>query len=181
VRAKHEEHQDTQAALNAGEEETTELDLENSSFKVIEGLGSGGYAVVVKVEEVETGKHFAMKCITKSKRHGRRHRDRMKIELKVMTEIDESPFLQRCHNAFENAAYVYFILDLQTGGDLFYHLVAKIAEKGWGFAEEQVCILLSEVYLALEHMHKFNMIHRDVKVCVCVCGMNICTYEYRGL
>jgi serine/threonine protein kinase len=151
------------AELNA-EEHEDELDLDKAQYHVVEGLGSGGYAVVVKVQEVDTGKFFAMKVITKSKRHGRRHRDRMKTELKVMTEIDESPFLQRCLNCFENAAYVYFILDLQTGGDLFFHLVNKISDHGWGFPEDQVRILLAETFLALEHMHKFHMIHRDVKV-----------------
>jgi len=153
------------AELSAAEpNEETIVDLDSSTYKILEGLGSGGYAVVVKVEEIESGKHYAMKVITKSKRHGRRHRDRMKTELKVMTDIDESPFLQRCHNSFENAAYVYFILDLQTGGDLFYHLVRKISQHGWGFAEDEVRILLAETFLALEHMHKFHLIHRDVKV-----------------
>jgi hypothetical protein len=152
-----------EVAVVIEEEEVEEID-ENSRFTVIEGLGSGGYAVVVKVQEEKTGKHYAMKCVTKSKRSGRKHRDRLRVELRVMTQMKPSPFLQRCYTAFENAAYVYFILDLQTGGDLFFHLVQKISEKGWGFAEDEVRILLAEVFLGLEHMHKHNMIHRDVKV-----------------
>lgn len=154
------------------EEEVDDID-ENSRFKVLEGLGSGGYAVVVKVEETNTGKKYAMKCITKSKRSGRKHRDRLRVELRVMTQMAPSRFLQRCFTAFENAAYVYFILDLQTGGDLFFHLVQKISEKGWGFAEDEVRILLAEVYLGLEHMHKHKMIHRDVKVTLSIDNLTL--------
>ena len=62
-----------------------------------------------------------------------------------MTELPPSPFLQRCYMAFESASQLFFVLDLVGGGDLFYHLVQKISENGWGFPEDQARVLLAEV------------------------------------
>jgi hypothetical protein len=44
-----------------------------------------------------------------------------------MTEVPFSPFLQRCWAAFESASDLFFVLDLASGGDLFYHLAAKVS------------------------------------------------------
>ena len=62
-----------------------------------------------------------------------------------MTELPPSPFLQRCYMAFESDSQLFFVLDLVGGGDLFYHLVQKISEHGWGFPEDQARVLLPEV------------------------------------
>ena len=55
-----------------------------------------------------------------------RDRRRLRNELKVMTDIPASPFLQRCHAAFETATRLFFVVDFNAGGDLFNHLVKDI-------------------------------------------------------
>jgi serine/threonine protein kinase len=87
-----------------------------------------------------------------------------------MTELPFSPFLQRCHMAFESPTDLFFVVDHVGGGDLFFHLVQRITEQGWGFSEGEARVLLSEAILALEHLHAHGMMHRDVKVRGCVCS-----------
>lgn len=48
------------------------------------------------------------------------------FELRAMTEVPFSPFLQRCIAAFESATDIFFVVDLASGGDLFYHLASKV-------------------------------------------------------
>ena len=100
----------------------------NAPFAVIDGLGQGGYAAVVKARHTETEEVFAMKVV--SKRAGARSKDRKRLalELKLMTELPYCPFLMRCHAAFETKTDVYFVLDLVTGGDLFYHLAQQVSD-----------------------------------------------------
>jgi len=43
-----------------------------------------------------------------------------------MTEVPFSPFLQRCRAAFESVTDIFFVVDLASGGDLFYHLASKV-------------------------------------------------------
>jgi len=136
-------------------------------YRVLDGLGQGGYATVVKVEHLLNKKTFAMKVITKNISDDPKkrldHKEQLQNELKFMTELPYNPFVQRCHCAFESPSSVYFILDLYSGGDLFYHLVTK-SQSNESFHEKEVKIILAELFLALEHLHFYNIIHRDVKI-----------------
>jgi serine/threonine protein kinase len=132
---------------------------------VLEGLGEGGYGTVVKVQDAVTRHCYALKVVVKKGEVSRREHHKYKIlnELKYMTELEPSPFVQRCHLAFESPLCVYFVMDLNQGGDLFFHLNEKKI-LGTKFSESQVRIILAELYLALEHLHNHNIIHRDVKI-----------------
>ena len=146
---------------------------------MVAGLGQGGYACVVECEALEPPSpppppngggqrqpagRFALKVVPKHKAARRRERARLAVELSVMTEVPPSPFLQRCHGAFESASDVFFVVDLAGGGDLFYHLARRIQASGAGFGEGEVRGVLAEVVLALAHLHAHGFVHRDVKV-----------------
>jgi serine/threonine protein kinase len=136
-------------------------------FTVVGGLGMGGYSTVVKVLHLKTNIEYAMKVVTKniSDNQAKRenHKKQLTNELNFMTKVSPSPFLQRCHYCFESPTCVYFVVDLNTSGDLFHHLVNRV-NFGTIFSEQEVRILLAELYLALEHLHKHNIVHRDVKI-----------------
>jgi serine/threonine protein kinase len=53
---------------------------------------------------------------------------------------------------------------LNTGGDLFYHLCSRVKKTGKGFSESEGRILLAEIFLAIDHLHQHNIIHRDIKI-----------------
>lgn len=135
-------------------------------LQVVGGLGKGGFAVVVRVAHEESGAHFAMKAVAKSGVGSRREQERLRTELRVMTEVSPSPFLLRCHSAFESQADIFFVMELVEGGDLFSHLVARVKRSGEGFTEAEARALLAEIVLGLEHLHLNGFIHRDVKVVV---------------
>jgi len=81
-----------------------------------------------------------------------------------MTQVPPSPFLQQCHLAFESPTDLFFVLDLASGGDLFFHLIARIQATGGGFAEDESRRQLAEVVVGLAHLHAHGYVHRDVKV-----------------
>ena len=57
-----------------------------------------------------------------------------------------------------------------NGGDLHYHL----SQHGV-FSEKEVRFYAAEVILGLEHMHKRNVVYRDLKVtCLFVFRYSIC-------
>jgi serine/threonine protein kinase len=134
---------------------------------VIDGLGVGGFATVVKVEELNSGKRYAMKVISKSSKDSKKDQlSRVKLELELMTSpaLNASPFLQKCHDAFENSSNVFFVVDLIEGGDLFTHLSAKLKANSRGFAEFEVRFMLAELHLAIDHLHNNGYLHRDIKI-----------------
>jgi len=131
---------------------------------VVGGLGMGGYAVVVECHHLTSKGNFALKVLSKAKAGRKREQKRLAAELRAMTELGPSRFLQTCHAAFESDTTVFFVLARGGGGDLFFHLVQRIQATGWGFEEHEARVLLAETVLGLQHMHSRNFIHRDIKV-----------------
>lgn len=143
--------------------------VEHVPLEVISGLGQGGYAVVVLVRSTNAENHgnpdfFAMKVIEKSKVAKKRSISRLKMELRAMTELPPSRFLQRCHMAFESQTNIFFVLDYNAGGDLFFHLVDRIKKGQEGFFEHEARVILAETVLGICHLHQNKFIHRDIKV-----------------
>lgn len=117
---------------------------------------------MVEVQDQESGERFAMKTISKSRLKRMRDRKRLKLELKIMTSLPPSPFIVRCHEAFETALEVFFVMDLVGGGDLFSHLAERFRITNSGFAESEVRVLAAEVVCGLQHLHGNKFIHRDI-------------------
>ena len=117
---------------------------------VTQGLGTGGFSCVIKVEHGEgSGRFFALKCISKKTST---KTDRLRRELAVLTKGTPSPFLIRCNLAFESPTAVFFAMELLGGGDLFTAITHLGC--GDGFSEEQTRTIAAEVILGLIHLHR---------------------------
>jgi len=149
---------------SARDVESIDIDDGRAPLVVTGGLGQGGYAVVLRAKHEETGKDYALKVMSKSKLSRSRDRRRLAVEIKIMTAIPPSPFLMKCHSAFETSGDIFFVLELVSGGDLFYHLAERFNATNFGFSEDETRILLAEVVLALQHLHAAGFVHRDVNV-----------------
>lgn len=71
---------------------------------------------------------------------------------------NRSPFIVRLHSAFTSKNYLFMVLDLCPGGDLF-----NLIQRHRKFSSAQAKILFAEVVLAVEHLHKNNILYRDLK------------------
>jgi len=154
-----------QRALQSASAAASEVvNIAHSSLRVVEGLGQGGYGVVVEVEDTVSGKRYAMKVITKDKLTCRRENDLLRLELKIMKNMKPSRFVQRCHDVFATPRTLFIVLDLYLGGDIFYHIMERMQNFDQTcFQEHEICVIMAELTLALEHVHKEGYIHRDVK------------------
>jgi serine/threonine protein kinase len=69
-----------------------------------------------------------------------------------------SPFLVGMKFSFQTTDKLYLVLDYMNGGELFYHL-----QKETAFSEERARFYTAEIALALEHLHRYNIVYRDLK------------------
>jgi serine/threonine protein kinase len=72
--------------------------------------------------------------------------------------VTNHPFIVKLNYAFQTQDKLFLILDYCCGGDLGEHL-----QKEKRFPEERVKIYLAETILALEDLHKRDVIFRDLK------------------
>jgi len=109
------------------------------------------------VKHKETGETFALKCLNKSQIVENSLEAHVVDERKVMTMIDH-PFLLKLHNSYWDSKYVYLLLELCLGGELF-----TVLRKNGRFSEKATKFYSSIVLQAFGHLHSKNIIYRDLK------------------
>ena len=78
-------------------------------------------------------------------------------ERKILQCSLDSPFLVGLKFSFQTDSDLYLITDFKSGGELFWHL-----QRETRFPEERAKFYIAELILALEHLHKYNIVYRFV-------------------
>lgn len=113
-----------------------------------------GYGKVFQVRKVSgkrKGEIFAMKVLKKATIvSSPKDTAHTKAERNILEAI-KSPFIVDLEYAFQTGGKLYLILEYLPGGELFIHL-----EREGIFLEEPASFYISEIILALEHLHKYG-------------------------
>ncbi|XP_017775402.1 PREDICTED: ribosomal protein S6 kinase beta-2 isoform X2 [Nicrophorus vespilloides] len=130
-------------------------------FELRKVLGKGGYGKVFQVCKTsgkDSNKIFAMKVLRKASIvRNQKDTAHTKAERNILEEV-KHPFIVDLIYAFQTGGKLYLILEYLSGGELFMHL-----EREGIFLEDTACFYLSEIILALEHLHLQGIIYRDLK------------------
>ncbi len=127
------------------------------SFIVHQVLGKGSFGEVYLVEKLSTHRMYAMKVLSKSQIMSQNLVKYALTERDVLS-VTNHPFIVRLNYAFQTNRKLYLILDYCPGGDL-----SEYIEREKKFTEDRARIYLAEVLLALEDLHKRDIIYRDLK------------------
>ena len=126
-------------------------------YDVKNKLGSGKFGLVKLGINKKTGQKVAIKIMKKSTM------DSSDLEL-VRTEIEilkicQHPNIIRLYNVFENADYLYIIMEYCYGGDLFSYL----ENRHFRLTEKRASTIIHQMATAVYYMHSFGVVHRDLK------------------
>lgn len=128
-----------------------------SSFIIHSRIGQGSFGEVYLVEKRDSNMFLAMKVLSKQKVFADNLKRYALTERNVLSAIDH-PFIVKLRYAFQNADYLFLVMDYCPGGDLGEYL-----EEEGRFTEKRAKIYMAEVLMALEELHKHNIIFRDLK------------------
>ena len=123
-----------------------------NNFKVIDILGSGGFGTVYKVKEILTDKIYAMKVMNKNTIINKKYFHYIMSEYEILKILSGCPFILDIYYCFQSANYLYMVIDLCSNGDLTKLTYINNPK-----------LLCSEIILAIEYIHKHNIIYRDLK------------------
>ncbi|KAH0785375.1 CAMK family protein kinase [Histomonas meleagridis] len=126
-------------------------------YKVIKILGEGSFSKVKQVVHIPTGKQYALKIIDQNLIRENQMETQLQREIDVMSKMSH-PGLIKLHAVMHSSKYIYFVLDLAQGGELFN----KLAQDG-PLPEDAARSYFQQLIDALDYMHKHNAIHRDLK------------------
>jgi len=80
------------------------------------------------------------------------------IEFTILKQNIDHPFFMKLHYSFKIKDKVYLVMDIVQGGDLFTYLSRNYLR------ENNVRCLAAQIILAVEELHKRNIIYRDLKL-----------------
>jgi len=137
-------------------------------FEIRRVLGTGGFGKVFQVSKTagaQKGKIYAMKVLKKAvivrnketKEIDREVNVHAKMERDVLLAV-RHPFIVDLKYAFQAGNKVYLIMEYLAGGELFMQL-----QKERMLMEDTAIFYLSQVLLAIEHLHIIGIIYRDLK------------------
>ncbi|KAI5190172.1 hypothetical protein NECID01_0865 [Nematocida sp. AWRm77] len=129
--------------------------LSEEDFAFLLLIGRGTFGKVVLVQHKRTERMYACKIIKKTK--SKDSLEKIVNEKNILTQV-HSPFLIHLLASFQTDTSVFLILPYIEGGELFHHL-----QESKAFSEESAVFYFCELLLAVEYLHKHQIIYRDIK------------------
>eukprot|EP00953_Heterococcus_sp_UTEX-ZZ885_P002758 2012-Heterococcus_DN1.PRE.1 len=137
-----------------------------SDFDVGQRLGQGAFAVVHQARVRATGRDVAIKMIDKQKAEANDSggASRRTATERIVNEVElhwhlKHPAVVELLDFFEDADFVYMVLELCAGGDLFKRLKAI-----GPMPERTVASYMGQVLSGLAYLHSHGVVHRDLKL-----------------
>lgn len=126
-------------------------------FESLKVIGRGAFGEVRLVQKKDTGHVYAMKILRKADMLEKDQVAHVRAERDILVEADHT-WVVKMFYSFQDAQYLYLIMEFLPGGDLMTLLMKKDT-----LLEEQTQFYVAETVLAIDSIHKLGFIHRDIK------------------
>ena len=129
--------------------------LKPSDFEFLKLIGRGTFGRVFQVRKRDTRRIYAMKVLSKKEIIAKKEIAHTIGERKILQQSLDSPFLVGLKFSFQTDTDLYLVTDFKSGGELFWHL-----QRDTKFSEDRARFYIAELVLALEHLHKYDIVYR---------------------
>jgi calcium/calmodulin-dependent protein kinase I len=128
----------------------------DEKYDVKEEIGRGAFSVVKTAVERKTNHKVAIKFIEK-KFVDKQDLVLLAREIDIMKKVDH-PNILKLKEVYETDEIIALVMELVTGGELFY----KIVEKG-NYSEKDAANIIKQMITGVEYLHSKGIAHRDLK------------------
>ena len=139
---------------------TTSTSIEHistSNFLCLAQLGKGSFGEVYLVKKINSEETYAMKVLRKERIMGQNLLKYAVAERNVLS-TSHHPFIVKLNYAFQTSTKLFLVIEYCPNGDLSQHLSFEKR-----FKEPRAKFYICEILLALEDLHKRDIIFRDLK------------------
>lgn len=122
-----------------------------------EELGKGGFSIVRKATNRATGQEFAIKFVDKKMIGNKEELELIQREIDIMKQVRHRNVLCLIER-FESPERLALVMELVTGGELFY----KIVDNG-SYKESDAKNIVRQLVEGVDYLHNMGIAHRDLK------------------
>ncbi|KAF4689638.1 hypothetical protein FOZ60_001333 [Perkinsus olseni] len=145
---------DTIAANTPGTHLVNKDKVSLEDFVLIKVIGKGSYGKVMLVRYKKDNNVYAMKMLRKENVMKRNQVEHTRTERNVLETVSH-PFIVESGVRVPDSKEALFHTG---GGELFFHL-----SRAQRFSENRCRFYASEILLAIEYLHKYDIVYRDLK------------------
>jgi len=126
-------------------------------------LGHGRFSTVRECVHKISGVHFAVKIIDKSTIEPE-EKSLLRTEIAVL-KLVKHPNIICMEGLYENKKFIYIVMELLKGGELFERIVGRPR-----FTEAEAAKLIRPLLESVAYLHDLGIVHRDLKPENILCG-----------
>ena len=126
-------------------------------YEIKETLGKGKFGLVKAAIHRKTGKRVAVKVMSK-KEMSVSDVELQRREIEIL-KMCQHPHIIRLLDLFENQDYIYIVMEILSGGDLFSYL----EKRKFTISERRAKEISHQIATALYYLHSYGVAHRDLK------------------
>lgn len=117
-------------------------------------IGKGAFSIVKEGVHKVTGQKVAIKSI-----RAKFIKNKLLMrEIDIMKKVGNHPNILKLYEVFETTQYLYLVLELVNGGELFDQIVAR-----GEYSEQDASNIVRQIISAVAHLHANGIAHRDLK------------------
>eukprot|EP00898_Chlorokybus_atmophyticus_P002359 jgi/Chlat1/3123/Chrsp21S03353 len=124
-----------------------------------EPIGKGGFGITYKSKNRATAEEVAIKAVDKEKMKARGDKpEYLKREVDVMYKFRGHANVVHMHDAYEDNLFVYIVMEICTGGELFDRII-----KRGHYTEKDAAAITRQILQVVALCHLEGIVHRDLK------------------
>ena len=127
-------------------------------YEIVSEIGSGAYARALKIQNKITKEMYACKELQKKRLSDL---ESFNAEIELLGQLDH-PNIIKLYEIYENNKYIYLVMELCTGGELFDRILSRL-DSGKGFTEKEAADIFKQLMSAVHYCHSRKITHRDLK------------------
>ncbi len=126
-------------------------------YEILARLGGGGMGTVFQARQIAMDRVVAIKVLKSNLAKDQKYVERLHREARLLGVLDH-PNIVKAYDVGASNGYHYFVMEYVEGRS-----AASLLQEGGPLPEDQVFDIAIHMARALDHAHRHDIIHRDIK------------------
>lgn len=129
----------------------------SENYKLLQVIGQGGHGKVYRAMNKRTAQIRAVKIIKKTILNNRQKEYTSEID--ILCKVDH-PNIVKIFEYYEDKSFFYIVMEYLLGRNL----LEDIRIRADSYSEIDVANIIRDILLALDYLHSYGIVHRDIKL-----------------